>query len=662
MIPIAAPPEPAASPSAGGPSPGPALRPDWPTCGLALLLAAVIAAGAAISTLVRYDVMGVGHLPRIVLFPTLLLVLTNAGARLLGQRRWFDRRRLMYVYAALLAMANIPGVELVIRQYLIMIAAQGYATPENRVAEVVLPHVPSWMVPGVDPAAPAVRYAFEGVPAGRAVPWRAWVRPLAAWTPVFVALLVLQMALPVLLRRRWVDRERLLFPLARIPVELTRYESDRSALPAVMRQRAFWAAFAVPVVVFTLNGCQQYWPVLPHLRLMRDTGYVFAGRPWTVLNQWPYNLYFEMVGVTYLVPDDMGFSLWSFWVLRKLIMVAREAFGRFDHDPVLREQSFGGYLFLAAAYVYLARAELAAVWRKAVFADRTVDDRGEPLPYRLAAASVVLSLATLVLWCRVAGAAVGPTVLGLLLYVVMILVITRLVAEGGLFIVWPPMERFNQYLVRAFGPHAMGASTVVILSYMGLKLADNSTSTMANALDGYRVGGLAGLDLRWTAGLMLAAMVVATFASHPTALYAIYSRSVPALGWFPRIAFVWFGGDIVRQLTTPDLFRPGDHVAMATGAGVTAGLQALRQRFVWCPLHPLAYVAMTGAPYLGDRYGFSIFLGWLARRAVLSCGGQRSYHAFRVAALGLIAGQAFILPTWSIIHYFHPIEQALIIE
>jgi len=418
----------------------------------------------------------------------------------------------------------------------------------------------------------------------------------------------------------------------------------------------------VPVAIFSLNGCHHYWPSLPHVRLMREIGWVFAERPWTVLNHWPYNLYFEMTGVTYLVPDDMGFSLWSFWVLRKLLMVGREAFGRFDHDPVLREQGFGGYLFLVAVYLYLARADLTAVWRKALLGDPRVDDTAEPLPYRLALASVAVSVVVLVLWCRAAGAAVGYTILGLLLYVATILVITRLVAEGGLFIVWPPMERFNHYLVRAFGPRAMGASTVVVLSYVGLKLADNSTSTMANALDGYRIGDLAGLDLRWTAGLMLAAMVVATFASHPAALYAIYSRSVPALGWFPRIAFVGFGGDIVRQLTTPDLFRPGDYLAMATGAAVTGGLQMLRQRYVWWPFHPLAYVAMIGAPYLGDRYGFSILLGWLARRAVLGCGGQKAYHAFRPAALGLIAGQALILPTWSIIHYFRPIEQALIIE
>jgi hypothetical protein len=127
-----------------------------------LTLALAVAVGWAISTLVRYDVLRVDHLPRVAVSPVFALVLANALLfRVLG-RRLLGARRLMYVYVAVLATANIMGVELVIRQYPIMIAAQGYATPGNKVGEVVLPHVPEWMVPAVAPDAPAVRYAFEG--------------------------------------------------------------------------------------------------------------------------------------------------------------------------------------------------------------------------------------------------------------------------------------------------------------------------------------------------------------------------------------------------------------------------------------------------------------------------------------------------------------------
>jgi len=128
--------------------------PDRLTWFLAIGIALAVAVGGAISTLVRYDVLGVGHLPRVALFPAFLLVLLNAVGWRLARRRWLDSRRLMYVYVAVLATANIMGVELVIRQYLLMIAAQGYATPENQVAQVVLPHVAEWMVPALDRTPP----------------------------------------------------------------------------------------------------------------------------------------------------------------------------------------------------------------------------------------------------------------------------------------------------------------------------------------------------------------------------------------------------------------------------------------------------------------------------------------------------------------------------
>ncbi len=42
-----------------------------------------------------------------------------------------------------------------------------------------------------------------------------------------------------ILRRQWVDYERLLFPLARFPLEVTAGAAGRGLLPEVFRNRAF---------------------------------------------------------------------------------------------------------------------------------------------------------------------------------------------------------------------------------------------------------------------------------------------------------------------------------------------------------------------------------------------------------------------------------------
>lgn len=637
--------------------------PDRLTWLVALVCVAAVAVGGAFSALVRYDLVGFGHLPRAALYPVFWLLLANALTLWAWRRRWFSSRRLMYIYVAILVMAGFPGQQLATYLYLIMIAAQGYATPENKYLETFLPSVPNWMVPSKDPDAPVIRWAFQGMPMGQSLPWQPWVVPLLAWTPLLVAVMVLQLSLATLLRRRWAIHERVLFPLARIPVELVAYDSPAALFPACFRSPWFWVAFSIPVLIYSKNALHYYFPGIPETRLIRDIGWVFQDRPWTVLNGWQYNIYFEMIGVTYLVQDDMGFSLWFSWVLRKFIMVAREGYGLARHDEFFTHQGIGAYALLVLIYLWLARRSLAEAWRKALYNDPTVDDSEEPLSYRTAFVGLGLAVAAFLIWARVAGASVGYTLLTLLLYMISITVLTRLVAEGGLFAVWTPIAQPHTHVVNIFGPKAMGLRTVTILHYIGWKYGDTASCTMANIMQGYQVADLAALHPRWTAALIFASLLVGLFASHPGALYAIYSRSVPGLGWWPKAAFAGFGTSLNQLLQAPRMFTAGNYGNMALGAAVTAALQALRQRYVWWPLHPLGYVAIIGGPsWMGERYGFSILVGWVIRRIVQRFGGYRAYNAFRPAAIGIVAGNAVVLLTWTIVHYFHPISGVLIIE
>ncbi|MBC7286731.1 MAG: hypothetical protein H5T86_01555 [Armatimonadetes bacterium] len=637
--------------------------PDVTTWSVALLCVLAVAVGGAFSALVRYDLVGFGHLPRAAVYPIFWALLLNALALRLWHKRPMDSQRLMYLYVAVLVMAGFPGQQLVTYLYLIMIAGQGYATPENKYMETFMPYVPDWMIPARDPDAPAIRWAFQGVPMGHSMPWRPWVVPLLAWSPVLIGLLAMQMTLAAWLRRRWADEERVLFPLARIPVEFVRYDSPTALFPACFRSPLFWIAFALPVLIFSKNALHYYFPAIPETRLQRDIGWVFRDRPWTVLNGWPYHVYFEMVGVTYLVQDDMGFSLWFFWVLRRFLMVFREAYGLSRHADFFTHQGLGAYTLLAAVYFWLARHALADMWRKAFGVAGNLDDSNEPMSYRVAAIGFVASVVIVLVWARLAGASVGYTALMLLLYIVGIIVVCRLVAEGGLFAVWTPIDRPHIHLVRIFGPKALGARTLTILHYVGWKIGDTASNTMANILQAYKISDLAGLHPRGAALLIAVSLLVALFASHPTALYAIYSRSVPGLGWWPRAAFGGFGIELTQLLTAPRMYTAGNYGNMALGAAVTMALQFLRQRYVWWPLHPLAYVAIISGPqFMGDRYGFSILVGWIIRRLVQRFGGYSAYNAIRPAAIGVVAGNAVVLLTWTIVHYFHPISGVLIIE
>ncbi len=91
-----------------------------------------------------------------------------------------------------------------------------FETPENRWAEYYHPHLKSWMVP-TDSG--ALRAFFEGGAAG-VQPWKTWLAPLAWWGSLVAALLVGSACTMVILRRQWAEHEKLVYPLAAVPIEM----------------------------------------------------------------------------------------------------------------------------------------------------------------------------------------------------------------------------------------------------------------------------------------------------------------------------------------------------------------------------------------------------------------------------------------------------------
>jgi hypothetical protein len=206
---------------------------------------------------------------------------------------------------------------------------------------------------------------------------------------------------------------------------MIQYDNPTAAWPACFRSPWFWMAFAVPVLLYSKNALHYYFPGIPETKLMNDIGVVFPSRPWSVLNGFQYNTYFEMMGITYLVQDDMGFSLWFFWIFRKLVMVAREGYGIGSHDDFFTQQGLGAYVLLVGVYLWLARAQIKDVYRKAVYNDASIDDSREPMSYRTAFWGFWIAVAVFLGWARTAGAGMWYTGVFLLLYLVSSTVLTR---------------------------------------------------------------------------------------------------------------------------------------------------------------------------------------------------------------------------------------------
>src|SRR5207253_117613 len=85
--------------------------------------------------------------------------------------------------------------------------------------------------------------------------------PLLAWGTLILALALASLALNGLLADLWIRKERLAFPIASLPLEITQPQG------ALFRNRLFWLAFAIPVVLNSLLALNYYYPAVPAIEL-----------------------------------------------------------------------------------------------------------------------------------------------------------------------------------------------------------------------------------------------------------------------------------------------------------------------------------------------------------------------------------------------------------
>lgn len=110
----------------------------------------------------------------------------------------------------------------------------------------------------------------------------------------------------------WVDRERLIYPLVQVPLQMA--ENKRGeALGPFFKNPIMWAGFILPVFVSSCNALHAYLNYIPSIQLVSSVP-TFRNAVGLI-----FRLSFPMVGFSYLINLDIAFSLWSFNTIAKLI-------------------------------------------------------------------------------------------------------------------------------------------------------------------------------------------------------------------------------------------------------------------------------------------------------------------------------------------------------
>ena len=247
-------------------------------------------------------------IPAIAVFLLFAVVaLTQPLLRLLSRGLAFGRAELITVYVMMLAGSVVVTTGLTGSFLSVISGAVYYATPENNWEDLFGPHLNPWLGPQ---DTEAVRLFYEGLPRGMGIPWEAWIRPLAAWVGFLLVFYAVLFCLAVLLRGQWVENERLVYPLTRLPLAMVEDEDgDRTAVGRLFRSRIMWLGFALPLLLHSWNSLGNYSDLFQQVSL---------GDRYTVSRDVlsiPVRLNFAALGLAYLMPLNVAFSVWFFFVM-----------------------------------------------------------------------------------------------------------------------------------------------------------------------------------------------------------------------------------------------------------------------------------------------------------------------------------------------------------
>jgi hypothetical protein len=225
--------------------------------GLALAIAVNLFSLAG-SYHIGYRNLTFGHIDFGLLIPFLIGVL-GPNILLKSMRPSWGLRypELLFVFCLGWIGFTVPAWGLLNYLINIMVTAHYYASPENQWRTLFFPYLPDWVV--ISDGAGAVTGYYQGIRDTIQIPWSSWVIPVFWWFSFFAGLLAVGLCLVVLLRKQWVEHERLAYPLAQLPITLMETsEEDTSPWPAVMRNRMFVIGFGLSLFMMLWNVAS-YW-------------------------------------------------------------------------------------------------------------------------------------------------------------------------------------------------------------------------------------------------------------------------------------------------------------------------------------------------------------------------------------------------------------------
>lgn len=594
------------------------------------------------------------------IFVELLLVgIVNVALRKWAPKKAFRPGELLTIWTLILVASGLPSSGMM--RYLIpgIVYPEFASNDQNGWQAKVWGSAPDWLKVRDQEAVDAF---FKGYPRGQEhVPWDAWIGPLFFWGILAVLFLVASFCVSGILRRQWIENEKFSFPLVTLPVMLAEEPRQGRLVNDLLRSPLLWVGFFLVTALHTVRGLHMLYPSVPDIKIAWNLMEHLQLRPLNQIGPIDLIFYPMVIGLSYLLPAEVCFSMWFFHVFYKGEILLGATYnwdmpggvGSYSYKAFHSLQAFGGGVALLAWTCWTARYHLRDIWEKATNGPRAkeIDDSREMISYRAMFWGTFLSYAGIGLWLWFAGVPLLLIGISLLILTLGLVTISWVVCQAGLLFMAQPYAT-TDVLASTFGTAPFKVPALyTVARWENAFLYDTREMLAPSALIGAKTAESAHFDVRPLFKAMVLAVVLGMVVSAIASIMLPYyngggnSLNNPWMySMAPSRPISFFGG--AAAVPYKGSWTNWGHIF--GGFGGFLGLLILRAQYNF-GIHPIGF--LCASVYSMHMLWFSIFLGWVAKTLIQRYGGMKGYTGALPLFLGLILGDVVNAVVWIILGY-----------
>jgi hypothetical protein len=553
---------------------------------------------------------------------------------------------LLTIYVMLATATALNGTDMI--KCLVSLVSNGswYATVENDWGNLFGKYLPNWLTI-------SDRQILKGYYEGESTFYvdtyiKAWLPRAVVWSSFTVVLIFIMLCINTIVRKEWVRNERLTYPVAQLPFEMTQDSKNLN----IFSNKLMWIGFSIAAFISIVNQMHILYPVIPGIPVQPiSLSQYFRTKPWNAMSSMYRSFYPFAIGLGYLMPLDLIMSTWFFhlfWQAERILGSAI-GFAGLPQFPYASAQVRGAWVGLLLYAIWIGKKYFLNALKE-IFKSSKADTSGGPITYRNAILGIIASFVFLITFCYYAGMSIWVILLFFFIYFALCTTITRIRAELG-----PPVHNMSgatqdEFLLMFCGTRRIGPQNLTgfgllywICGYAGRE------NPMPIQLEAFKLAERLNMKpKRLLYAILIAALIgsLSGFWGYLHDAYKVGVESYPEQTWAASVGYRL----LESRLQNPTGWQPLELTFTGIGFLFTVFLLMMRTRFLWWSFHPVGY-AISGEWGIG-RIFFPLIIASTIKWGTLRFAGLRGYRRSIPFFLGLIIGDFVLGCVWATISIF----------